>query len=199
MTSETEAFITRLVGHKLGYRATLHSTYMLCCDAIERELPGDFAECGVYAGAECAVMARAIMDNPGYAYRRVHLFDSFQGIPHPGPEDHELTQAGSPAGDASCPMADVQANMRAFGIPDELLVYHPGWFEDTMPGFSTPLAILRLDGDLYTSTKTTLQHMYPLLARTGWLIVDDYPLSGCRKALHEVVGYLQPAYFQKLP
>ncbi len=215
MTPDTEAFITRLTGHKLGYRATLHSTYMLACDAIERGLPGDFAECGVYAGAECAVMARAIMDCEGWhasddinepkkwfyqeGSRRVHLFDSFQGIPQPGPEDHELTQAGNPAGDASCPMADVQKNMRAFGIPDELLVYHPGWFEDTMPGFSTPLAILRLDGDLYTSTKTTLQHMYPMLARTGWLIVDDYPLSGCRKALHEMVGYLQPAYFQKLP
>lgn len=198
MTPETNAFITRLTGHKLGYRETLASTYMLARDVIERNVPGDFAECGVYAGAEPIAMARAIMDS-GASGRRVHLFDSFQGIPQPGPEDQEMIQCGNPAGDASCPMADVQKNVRAFGVPDELMVYHPGWFADTMPGGVTQLAILRLDGDLYESTKTALVHLYPLLSRGGWLIVDDYPLSGCRKALHEIAGYLQPGYFQKLP
>lgn len=210
MNPDTEAFITRLTGHKLGYRETLASTYMLAKDLIERGVPGDFCECGVYAGAEPAVMARAIMDDNGWpdrgAYdlnrkqdgRRVHLFDSFEGIPQPGPEDSEMLQCGNPAGSASCPMADVQLNMRNFGIPDELLVYHPGWFADTMPGGVTQLALLRLDGDLYESTKTALVHLYPLLVRGGWLIVDDYPLSGCRKALHEIAGYPQPGYFQKL-
>lgn len=212
MTPEIDRFITALSGHKLGYRETLASTYMLARDIIERGIPGDFCECGVYAGAEPAVMARAIMDaackvnmedqysiDPVRPYHcRVHLFDSFQGIPQPGPEDSEMIQAGNPAGDASCPMADVQKNMRAFCIPDELLVYHPGWFADTMPGGVKQLSLLRLDCDLYESTKTALTHMYPLLVRGGWLVVDDYPLSGCRKALHECVGYLQPFYGQKL-
>lgn len=207
MTPETDRFITALSGHKLGYRETLASTYMLARDIIERGIPGDFCECGVYAGAEPAVMARAIQSMLAYGSeadrqsaigRRVHLFDSFEGIPQPGPEDSEMIQAGNPAGDASCPMADVQKNMRAFGIPDELLVYHPGWFTDTMPGWTQQLALLRLDCDLYESTKTALTHLYPTLVRAGWLIVDDYPLSGCRKALHECVGYLQPGYFQKL-
>jgi hypothetical protein len=198
MTAETDRFITSLAGHKLGYRETLATTYMLTRDVIERQVPGDFAEAGVYAGAECAVMARAIMDHPREYKRRVHLFDSFQGIPQPGPEDSEFMTAGNPAGDACCPMEDVQKNMRAFGIPDELLVYHPGWFADTMPGWTTQLALLRLDGDLYESTKTALTHLYPTLVRAGWLIVDDYPLSGCRKALQECVGYLQPGYWQRL-
>ncbi len=201
MTPETAAFLQRLVGHKLGYIETLKSTYMMARDVIDRGVPGDFAECGVYAGAECIAMARAIQDDGTFEarIRRVHAFDSFQGIPQPGPEDHELVQAGSPAGDASCPLPDVQKNVRAFGIPDEMIIYHPGWFADTMPGGVKQLALLRLDGDLYESTKTALTHLWPLLSRGGWLIVDDYPLSGCRKALHEVAGYPQPAYYQKLP
>ena len=77
-----------------------------------------------------------------------------------GPEDSEL--AHKPSGEAKCLLEDVKKNMRDWGIPDELLVYHPGWFEDTVrPGLVGRLpyadvqqiAVLRLDGDLYRSTK----------------------------------------------
>ena len=98
------------------------------------------------------------------------------------------------------PITDVQRNMQNWGIPDDLLVYHPGWFADTLPGCEIgPIALLRLDADLYSSTKTCLQYLYSKVSKGGWVIVDDFPLSGCRRALHEVVGRPQPIYFQKIP
>ncbi len=195
--TDEERWLRRVAVSMLGEYPTLTATFELAKSLIDREVPGDFVEAGVYAGAEVAVMAKAIMFT-GATGRRVHLFDSFQGIPQPGPEDLEFLAAGTQAGGASCPMADVKRNMRAWGIPDELLVWHPGWFDETLPGCDLgPIALLRLDGDLYESTKPCMQHLYPKLSVGGWCIVDDYPLSGCRKALHETI-LPQPIYFQKV-
>lgn len=186
-------WLDMVIPSKLGYRTTATATFDLCSTLIARDIPGDFAECGVYAGAELAMMAQAIMLSG--SKKRVHAFDSFQGIPAPGPEDSEFITAGTPAGDACCPLDDVKRNMKRWGIPDDLIVWHQGWFADTVPLFDGKLALLRLDGDLYESTKVCMEHLYPRVSVGGWVIVDDYPLSGCRKALHETI-YPQPIYFQ---
>src|SRR5882724_7386981 len=80
---------------------TLEATYDIACSLIRREVPGDFVEAGVYAGAHCAVMAQAIRDvEAEFSFgplgihvqnyksgKRVHLFDSFTGIPQHGQND----------------------------------------------------------------------------------------------------------------
>lgn len=210
MTPDTERFIKRLTPHCLGHEDWLFSTYLCARDVIERAIQGDFCECGVYAGAHCAVMARAIMDantrSGGATYadgRRVHLFDSFEGIPLIGPEDTDMTIAGNPPGSASCGLKDVQLLMRSFQVPDELLVYHPGWFSDTLPACSAEgraglgkLALLRIDCDLYESTRLVMKYLYPLVSTGGWIIGDDWNLAGFRKAVHEFVAP-RPIYWQK--
>lgn len=206
--AEIDKFLRMLCGHTLGHYETLRATYDIAAALIANGVPGDFVECGVYAGGECAAMALAIMNreyNAGPLRRRVHLFDSFQGMPPCGPEDAEFIAANKQPGESACDLEGVQSNMKMWGIPSELLVYHPGWFDlsvpeamavsfEAMPGAIDQIALLRLDGDLYTSTKVCLEHLYPRLVRGGACILDDYPLSGCRKAFHEVVGYPQPMY-----
>ncbi len=201
----------------LSSKETLLATYDLARNVIERGIPGDFVECGVFGGAQCAVMARAIMEAnlpkiPEWEYkgRRVHLFDSFEGVPEAGPHDKEWIAAGHPVGQSICTQAGVKQHMAEWGIPDGLLVYHPGWFYDTVeraavhsqmrrPDHVCKIAILRLDGDLYESTKTCMEHLYPLVSPGGWIIVDDFGLSGARKAFLETVGDTGPAYFQRQP
>jgi O-methyltransferase len=193
----------------LGHRTSQEETYDLARVVLARGIPGDFIECGVFAGASCAIMARAIMDHweathgdganttsdRGQFLRespRVHLFDSFDGIPTPGPHD-DPSQVRE--GEARCSLANVKANMRKWGIPDELLVYHQGDFRQTVPAAvqSTnsallgPIAFLRLDGDLYESTRVCMEHLYPLVSKGGYIICDDYDLVGCRYALHQTV------------
>jgi O-methyltransferase len=184
---------------------TLEATYDIAVALIRRDISGDFVEAGVYAGAHCAVMAKVIMNHMegiGYIPRRVHLFDSFSGIPPHGPNDIEFRESGYRGGESACSRQQVEANMRAWGIPAELLVYHEGLFSETVPAFCedkigsarqmwTPvdqasIALLRLDGDLYESTKDCL----PLLdhvSRGGYVIVDDFNLSGCRQAIMEKI------------
>ena len=65
---------------------------------------------------------------------------------------------------------------------------HPGWFKDTLPGYTppAPIAILRLDGDWYDSTMVCLQALFPHLAPEGVVILDDYSTwDGCRRAVNE--------------
>lgn len=183
----------------LSHTTTVFASYRMALDCLETGIPGDFVECGVYAGSQAAAMALAITEYglrlkhtdaefESYMTRRVHLFDSFEGIPLAGPQDLEYLEAKHPAGLSACSLAAVKQNMSRWGIPEDLLVYHPGWFEDTIPSAEIgPIAMLRLDGDLYASTKVCMTHLYPKVSPHGWVVADDYHLSGCRQAINEVV------------
>lgn len=199
----------------LSSKETLLATYDLARNVIERGVSGDFVECGVFGGAQCAVMARALMGPNwngkyirGIPTRLVHLFDSFEGVPAGGPHDIEWQREGHKPGVSVCTLEAVKAHMAEWGIPEELLVFHPGWFKESIrvaaeqPTYPhrwtvSKIALLRLDGDLYESTKACTEYLYPLVSPGGWIIVDDFMLSGARKAFLESVGDTGPAYFQK--
>jgi O-methyltransferase len=187
----------------IGQRAyssteTLAATYEMAVSCIERGIPGDFVECGVAAGAQVAAMAKALEER-GEA-RRIHLFDSFCGIPRGGPHDNDIrelvgfSEVLESSGATACSEDQVRAHMAEWNVPDHLLVYHPGWFQETAPQWSGPIALLRLDGDLYESTKVCMEHLVPHVSKGGWIIVDDFALDGCRKAVLEAMKP-GPIYF----
>ena len=51
-----------------------------------------------------------------------------------------------------------------------------GWFQDTIPifKFSEKIAVLRLDGDWYDSTKIPLENFFDNISVGGVIIIDDY-------------------------
>lgn len=208
MEHNLDAWLDRVTQRALCFRHTLRATYDICRMAIDNNVPGDFVECGVFAGSNSAAMARALKDSilspghigrPGTELRRVHLFDSFSGIPLAGPHDTEFLEAGHKAGLSACSLEAVKSHMSEWGIPPELLIYHEGLFEDTLC-MESPLeiAVLRLDGDLYESTRVCLEQLFPLVSKGGWIIIDDFDLSGSRKAALEVIGHgFGPVYCQK--
>ena len=84
---------------------------------------------------------------------------------------------------------EVRENFARFGLLDEDVVMVEGWFADTMPGLAETvgeIAVLRLDGDYYTSTREVIDPLYDKVAPGGFIIVDDY---GCyqqaRDAIHD--------------
>lgn len=216
MSPTLEAIATRAASS----RETVQASYDLARLAIQNGIPGHFVECGVYHGAQCAAMALAIMD-AGRAFaaedrlnaslKRVHLFDSFAGVPAPGPHDKQWIEAGHPVGTALATREEVERNMAFWRIDPALLVYHEGPFENTVGQFARryyggerrppgpeQIAILRLDGDLYESTRVCLEHLYALVSKGGWVIVDDFGLDGARKAVDEYMkGGYPPVMWQK--
>jgi O-methyltransferase len=213
----TEDWLESVGLRALSSRETVRASYDIARLAIARSIPGEFVECGVFAGVQSAAMAYAIeqdMNAQGFpvvwecvtgkrAFRKVHLFDSFEGIPEPGEFDAQFQASGLKRGTSACTMAQVQGHMAEWGIAPELLAYHPGWFHNTIPAAADQMrftgqriAILRLDADLYESTKICLEYLYPLVSRGGCVVVDDFALAGCRKAVDEYLAY-PPVYFQK--
>jgi O-methyltransferase len=148
-------------------------------DVLRRHVPGDLIETGVWRGGG-SILMRAVLKAHGSTERRVFVADSFKGFP---PED------GMPEYiNTACTVSRqaVEANFRKYGLLDDQVVFLEGWFKDTLP--SAPidrLAIMRLDGDLYSSTMDALNALYPKLSVGGYCIIDDYDIEGCRQAVDE--------------
>lgn len=191
----------RALAGLLGHPPTLRFTLDACRALIARGIRGAFVECGVAYGSHPAVMAATAAES-GELDRHIHLFDSFEGIPRWGVNDAEqpgMTAGTEPVRDgalattgiSACSLAQVRANLRAWGVDDAACVYHPGWFQHTVEPASKsigPIAHLRLDGDLYESTRVCLEHLYPRVVPGAVVVVDDYALAGCRKAVDEYLA-----------
>jgi hypothetical protein len=154
---------------------------------IKEGVPGDFIETGVMRGGAIILM-RAILKAYGVTDRVIWAADSFEGLPAPDvekyPEDRGAEWHLRPLTEVGVDM--VRRNFDRYGLLDDQVKFLKGWFRDTLHVAPVErLAILRLDGDLYESTMDALVPLYPKLSPGGFVIVDDYNLEMCRKAIHD--------------
>ena len=154
-----------------------------CERVIEENVPGDFVETGVWRGG-AAIMMRAVLAAHGIADRRVFAADSFRGFPAQSAPDTNFTVGG--VADFAVPLEEVKGNFARYGLLDAQVVFLEGFFKDTLPAAPIErIAVLRLDGDLYESTRDGLA-LYQKLSPGGSLIADDYFLfEGQRMAIDE--------------
>lgn len=156
-------------------------------DVISRGVPGDFIETGVWRGGSTIFM-RAVLKSYAITDRKVWVADSFQGLPKPDAERYP-----DDAGDTHhiydelrVSLENVRANFDAYGLLDDQVRFLKGWFRDTLPHAPIDrLAVLRLDGDMYESTIVALQSLYPKVSTGGYVIVDDYCIESCAKAVQD--------------
>lgn len=169
--------------HEARYMANLE-----LCDKFAAT-PGCVVECGVWRGGMSAGIAEVLG-----ADRHYFLFDSFEGLPQ---AREELDGAAaiawqsdtkSPTYYNNCSAAEEEARaaMKLSGASSFSLV--KGWFNETTPHFALPceVAVLRLDGDWYDSTRVCLENLYSHVAPGGIVIIDDYyNWDGCARAVNE--------------
>lgn len=159
-----------------------------CLDAIRLEnIPGDLVETGVWRGG-CTVFMRGYLDIWSLEGRTVWAADSFAGLPPPThPEDagRDYTPATTPI--LAVPVDEVRDLFARYGLLDDRVRFLEGWFRDTLPGAPIErLALLRLDGDLYESTRDALESLYDKVVPGGFVVVDDYgDFLPCRRAVDE--------------
>jgi hypothetical protein len=153
---------------------------------------GDFLEAGVCHGG-ASIFMRALQVAYGEHERATWVADSFAGVP---PAAHaidrkyrlDLTEERFPWMSAS--LDAVRDNFATYDLLDDGVRFLPGLFADTLPGAPVEqLAILRIDGDLYESTRDALVALYDRVADGGFVIVDDYNcLEPCRIAVDEFLA-----------
>jgi hypothetical protein len=174
-------------------------------DHVQRAgIDGDVVECGVWRGGSSMLAALRLLELAD-TERTLWLYDTFEGMPDPGEHDADATGAALEwerhRGQTDDPvfafasLDDVKANLATTGFPAERLRYVQGKVEETIPAMLPErIALLRLDTDWYDSTRHELEHLYPLLAPGGILIIDDYGhWQGARKAVDEWHATVSPA------
>lgn len=198
-TPQDRAYAERVVTLGVGYGK--HNTICLAQRCISEGIEGDFVEAGVNMGGHPALMGY-VLKKTGVTNRKVHLYDSFQGVPRASAKDPRewIEIMGiepdpnhpTPAGRIINPLAAVKENMEKWEVPLGQLVYHVGWFEEVLPTEkNTPekIALLRIDVDLYHSTEVVMEYLYPRVVKGGYIISDDWGEgpgdAPCRTAMFE--------------
>lgn len=145
------------------------------------QVPGAFAEVGVYKGESAAVLHQ--MD-PG---RKFHLFDTFRGFPATD-LIHETGEAATYTPDRFADTDVPEVLRRISG--NENIILHPGYFPETTSAVKDEIfAFVNLDADLYLPTKAALDFFYPRLSPGGVIFIHDYnnKWEGIKKAVDEFV------------
>jgi O-methyltransferase len=170
-------------------------------EVIRRNVPGDLIETGVWRGG-ASIFMRAVLKAYGVQTRLVWVADSFEGLPKPDGRYQQDTgdwhsQSNHPLGIS---LEQVKANFTRYGLLDEQVRFLVGWFKDTLPTAPiNQIAVLRLDGAMYSSTMDALESLYHRLSLGGYAIIDDYgAIASCKRAVddfraeHKITEQLHP-------
>jgi hypothetical protein len=169
--ADTIAFISANMPNALGFdmpkQLLEHAIRAVSNDGI-------VAEFGVNTGGTINHIAKTM------PARKVHGFDSFQGLPEAW-QGYNL-DAGHFSRQGRLPR--VRGNV----------TLHPGWFDDTLPPFvkslSKPIALLHVDCDIYSSTRTVFQHLKNHIV-PGTVIVFDEFFNYPNWQAHEYKAYME--------
>lgn len=152
---------------------------------VKNKIPGDIVECGVLGGASMKLCALALLQLND-TKRKLYLYDTYSGMSEPTERDRRFWDNKSAVDflkdmkdyfstEFSVPLEVVKKNLFSTGYPKENIIFVKGKVEDTIPGIvPEKISILRLDTDWYESTYHELVHLFPILAKHGILIIDDY-------------------------
>ena len=154
---------------------------------VENNIPGDIIETGAWRGGTTIFM-RACLKALGVSNRTVWVADSFEGLP---PADDPRDTIDLSNNDyLAVSLERVQDTFSRYGLLDDQVRFLKGWFSETLPEAPiNRLAILRLDGDMYSSTMDALTALYEKVSPGGFVIVDDYyTWEPCRHAVHDYLS-----------
>ena len=174
-----------LLAHTMVGLKRLDNLQMCIENVITDAVPGDLIETGVWKGGSTIFM-RGALKAYGDSSRRIWVADSFQGLPPPNPKKYPADDGDIHHTIETLRVTEemVRQNCAAYGVLDDKILFLKGWFRDTLPTAPIEhLAVIRLDGDMYESTMDALQNLYKKLSFGGYVIVDDYCIESCRKAI----------------
>ncbi len=164
-------------GHTMIGLERLRHLRTMVEEVLERGVPGDLVEAGVWRGGACILMA-GVLEAWSDDHRRVVAADTFAGLPPPDPrypKDALTTFNFHLREELSIGAAQVRSNFERYGLWGPRVVLLEGLFCNTLPQYPYgPIAVLRMDGDLYSSTMDTLVHLYDRVSPGGIVISDDY-------------------------
>jgi hypothetical protein len=181
--------------------------YMTRVFEMIKDVPGDVVECGIGEGNTFAMLAYLSGSENPKEPRMLRGFDSFEGFPEPDASDKSWRDPKK--GEWKVPIDLVNERLERSNIlktyPSLKTKITPGFLGDTLPkegGYQ--IAFLHLDVDIYPSYRDGLKYLFPLVAKGGVVLFDEYmefssknpteeKWPGATKAIDE---YLKPLGYE---
>jgi O-methyltransferase len=137
-----------------------YATFALAVDRLQRDnIPGAFAEIGVYRGVTSAFIRLQAPE------RRFYLFDTFEGFPEQSLEHGADTRFKDTS----------QEGVAAFIGDTTNIEFRKGFFPATAAGLEgETFALVILDVDLYLPALDVLAFFYPRMIRGGYFFLHDF-------------------------
>lgn len=174
--------------------------------ARTKELPGDICEFGVAQGETSLLLANEIINSE----KKLHLFDSFQGLPVPSPKDvlkddiFSLGKIESYKGTMAYSKNHVIERLHSIKFPENRYVIHEGFIENIIikrTNFPHSVSFAYVDFDFYEPIKIVLQFLDEVTSSGAIIIVDDYNFfsEGVKTAVDEFMMLHQESYLFSIP
>ena len=142
-------------------------------------LSGHFAECGVYKGGTALLIASTVKETP--AKRKLHLFDTFSGMPASANLDNSPDRKGDYGKTSE---KSVIEYLQAFTF----LVSHPGLIPDTFKSVEKEkFAFVHIDVDIFQSSIDCCRFFYGKMVKGGIMLFDDYGIAGYENGVKKAV------------
>jgi O-methyltransferase len=154
---------------------------LLLKDLVERKIPGDMAEVGVYRGFSARLIHHYVPD------RNLYLFDTFAGFDQRDIKA-EKTATGREEKTLSFSQTGVERALKNIAPQNKNVQVFPGYFPESVPEFLAvaKFAFVHLDADLYEPMMAGLNYFYHKISPGGFILAHDYnSWPGSRKAVRE--------------
>jgi hypothetical protein len=190
-----------LIGTSIG-----EAVYIIHCLHEALRIGGDICEFGVAQGATSRLLAAEIMP---LSERKLWLFDSFEGLPAPKPEDKlidDIFGLGSMElykGTMASPEAEVLSKLDAIQFPRKRTKIRKGWISDTVKNGDLPseVAFAYVDFDFYEPITDALDFLDSRMRAGARIVVDDYGFfsEGAKLAVDQFVARVENRFKFEMP
>ncbi|PID02607.1 hypothetical protein CSV67_08200 [Sporosarcina sp. P2] len=163
---------------------------LLSKEILERDIPGEIAELGVYRGDFSKLISKL------FPYKKFYLFDTFEGFSEKdvyleGKRKLSIAKTGH--------LDDTSIDIVINKVTNkERIVVKKGYFPDTTEGLKNErFSFVSIDVDLYKPTYEGLCYFYERLSKGGYIIVHDYNFdfySGVKVAVREFAEKYNVSY-----